>query len=63
LHIEAGDRIDFSYDKELNKVILTPRNKKIDNVRGMLSHYAKDKLVTDDEMREAIGKYITEKFK
>ncbi|MBN1465985.1 AbrB/MazE/SpoVT family DNA-binding domain-containing protein [candidate division KSB1 bacterium] len=63
LNIEPGDRVDFSYDKELNKVILTPRNKKNDQVRGLLSHYAKDKPVTDDEMRDAIGKYIAEKFK
>ena len=63
LNLSAGDKIDFCFDEELQKVILTPKNKKVEQVRGLLSHYAKEKPVRDQEMREAIGDYIVEKFK
>ena len=61
LNLSAGDKIDFSYDEVSNRVILTPKNKKVKDVYGLLAHLALEKPISVEEMNQGIVDSMREK--
>lgn len=61
LNLSAGDKVDFTYDESLKRVILTPKNKKVIDAYGLLAHLAPEKSISVAEMNEGIANYMQEK--
>ena len=61
LNLSAGDKVDFAFDETLNRVILTPKNKKVHDAFGLLEHLAPAKAVSIKDMNESIAQSIREK--
>ena len=58
LNLSSGDKVDFTYDESLKRVILTPKNKKVKDVYGLLEHLAQEKPVSVAEMNEGIAEHL-----
>ena len=59
LRIETGRRVEFNVDSKGN-VILTPRNRDIRSLKGMIRPRSKRRAVSVKEMNEAIAEGFSE---
>jgi antitoxin PrlF len=61
LKLRAGDKIDFVIEPD-GRVTLRPANVDIRQLDGLLAGRYKGRALSVEDMDQAIGKYLTEKY-
>jgi AbrB family looped-hinge helix DNA binding protein len=60
LHLEAGEKIAFRVDESTGEAVLTPLNKTVDEVFGLLGTGKKLKGRTPEQMNLSIAAHVRE---
>jgi antitoxin PrlF len=63
LGLKEGDRLVFLVDERGNLLVRPERQSLLGRLPGLLSHLAKERPITREEMREAVKQRAAEKFK
>lgn len=63
LGLREGDRLVFKFDEHGNLLVRPETRNPLGRLPGLLSHLARERPVTIEEMEEAVKKHAVERFK
>ena len=58
LHLRVGDRLDFQTDESAKRAILTPVNRRVEEVFGLLAKARSRRAVAVEEMDAGIARAV-----
>jgi antitoxin PrlF len=62
LHLETGEKISFRIDETTGTAVISPMNKTVDQVFGILKAYGSTKPKNIEEMDEGIREKLTRDY-
>ncbi len=63
LHLDAGKKIAFRVEESTREVVLTPLNKSVDEVFGMLGRNRRHKRLSGKEMDHSIAHHFRKRHR
>lgn len=63
LGLKEGDRLVFKFDERGNLLVRPQSKDPLGRLPGLLSHLARERPVTVEEMEEAVKQHAVERFK